>query len=255
MKTIVIYPGRFHPFHKGHKASYDYLSKKFGAGNVYVVSSGVTAPVTSPFTFSDKVDMMTKLGIPAGRIAQVKAPYRADEIVKEVKDPENTALVFAVSEKDMDPSAPRFKFGTKKDGSPTYMQPMPENPEDMEPMSKHAYVLITPTVNFKVRGADANSASQIRKMYIDGNDNDRMGIIADLYGKPDPALKDIFDQRLEDSEKITEMMNYARTHDMNNGQRKRLTAILESISHSEKIANLAHQSLREDIIPSYFQEI
>jgi hypothetical protein len=255
MKTIVIYPGRFHPFHKGHKASYDFLSKKFGAGNVYVVSSDVTAPMTSPFTFSDKMDMMTKLGIPAGRIAQVKHPYRADEIVKEVQDPEDTALVFAVSEKDMDPSGPRFKFGTKKDGSPTYMQPMPEDPADMKPMTQHAYVFITPTVNFKVRGADANSASQIRQMYIDGNDNDRMGIIADLYGKPDPALKDIFDQRLETTEKISEMVNFAKRYHIGRDQRRRLSSIMESVMEAENVASRTHQSLQEDVIPSYFREI
>ena len=63
-------------------------------------------------------------------------------------------------------------------------------------MTKHGYVAITPTVNFKVKGADANSASQIRKLYFDGNDNDRLQIITDLYGAPDPELKAIFDERL-----------------------------------------------------------
>jgi hypothetical protein len=63
-------------------------------------------------------------------------------------------------------------------------------------MTKHGYVAITPTVNFKVKGQDADSASAIRKMYRDGNDNDRDQIITDLYGTPDSELKDIFDQQL-----------------------------------------------------------
>jgi len=66
----------------------------------------------------------------------------------------------------------------------------------MKPMTKHGYVAITPTVNFRVQGADANSASQIRKLYRDGNDTDRLQIIMDLYGTPDPELKAVFDQRL-----------------------------------------------------------
>ena len=63
-------------------------------------------------------------------------------------------------------------------------------------MTLHGYVAVTPTVNFRVKGADANSASQIRKLYLDGNDNDRNQIITDLYGAPDAELRNIFDQRL-----------------------------------------------------------
>ena len=63
-------------------------------------------------------------------------------------------------------------------------------------MTKHGYVAITPTVNFQVKGANANSASEIRKIYRDGNDNDRLRIITDLYGVADPELKAVFDDRL-----------------------------------------------------------
>jgi len=28
-KTVVIYPGRFHPFHKGHASVYAYLKNKY----------------------------------------------------------------------------------------------------------------------------------------------------------------------------------------------------------------------------------
>jgi nicotinamide mononucleotide adenylyltransferase len=62
MRTVVIYPGRFHPFHRGHKSSYDYLVKKYGADSVFVVSSDKQDADKSPFSFADKMDMMTKLG-------------------------------------------------------------------------------------------------------------------------------------------------------------------------------------------------
>jgi hypothetical protein len=35
---------------------------------------------TVPFAYGDKVKMATKLGVPAGRIKQVKNPYQATEI-------------------------------------------------------------------------------------------------------------------------------------------------------------------------------
>jgi hypothetical protein len=194
MNYLVIYPGRFHPFHLGHKASYDWLANQFGENNVYIASSSVQDPATSPFEFSDKVKMATKLGVPASHVVNVKNPYQAKEITSTLSDEEknNTALIFAVSSKD----AERFNFAPKKDGSPGYLQPVPENKKNMQPMTKHGYVAITPTVNFQVKGANANSASEIRKIYRDGNDNDRLRIITDLYGVADPELKAVFDDRL-----------------------------------------------------------
>jgi hypothetical protein len=175
-------------------ASYDWLTNKFGENSVYIASSSVQAADTSPFSFGDKVAMMTKLGVPPGHVVNVKNPYQAVEITSGLSDEEraDTALIFAVSAKD----AERFNFAPKKDGSPSYLQPLSDNEKGMQPMTKHGYVVVTPTVNFRVRGVDANSASQIRKLYLDGNDSDRDQIITDLYGTPDPELRDIFDQRL-----------------------------------------------------------
>lgn len=210
MNLLVVYPGRFHPFHLGHKASYDYLVKKYGADNVYIATSDVQAPATSPFSYPDKVAMMTKLGIPASHIVQVKNPYQVKEITSSLPDPENTALIFAVSEKDMAGDGARFKFGTKKNGEPSYMQPLPENLKQLQSLTKHAYVDIAPTVNFKVRGKDANSASEIRKMFINGSEADRDQIITDLYGTYYPELRDIFDQKLGIAQKAQEFIKEAR---------------------------------------------
>jgi cytidyltransferase-like protein len=194
MNYLVIYPGRFHPFHLGHKASYDWLTQQFGENAVYIASSDKQNDEDSPFRYEDKVKMVTKLGVPAGRIKKVKNPYQATEITKALSDEEkaNTVLVFAVSAKD----AERFDFKPKADGSPSYLQPLPEKEKAIKPMTQHGYVVITPTVNFRVKGADANSASQIRKLYTAGNDNDRDQIIVDLYGAADPELKAIFDKQL-----------------------------------------------------------
>ena len=194
MNYLVIYPGRFHPFHLGHKASYDYLTQKYGEDAVYIATSGVQDPETSPFNYSDKVKMMTKLGVPASHIVKVKNPYQAKEIVDGLGDEEktNTALIFAVSAKD----AERFNFAPKKNGDPSYLQPVPEDKKFIKPLTKHGYIDITPTVNFRVKGQDADSASAIRKLYREGNNADRNQIITDLYGRPDPELRDVFDKSL-----------------------------------------------------------
>ena len=97
MRTLVIYPGRFHPFHRGHKSSYDHLAQKFGRDNVYVVTTDKQAPITSPFSFADKQNMMIKLGVPSDHIVKVRNPYQAQELTQNFY-PENTAVIFALSE-------------------------------------------------------------------------------------------------------------------------------------------------------------
>ena len=199
MNKLVIYPGRFHPFHKGHLASYLNLVKKFGTDNVFVATSDKQEPGTSPFSFSDKQNMMAKLGVPVGKVVKVKNPYQAQEITKDF-DPNTTAVIFALSQKD----AERFNLAPKKDGSPSYMQPMPDSDKKLLPMSKHGYVLLTPTVTFKLPGTNANSASEVRTLYQRGNDAQRERILAALYGDSDKNIKEIFDLRLLPQDNITE---------------------------------------------------
>jgi hypothetical protein len=261
VNIIVIYPGRFHPFHRGHLASYEYLTKKYGANNVYVATSNVQAPVTSPFSFSDKVEMMTKLGVPSGRIVQVKNPYQAQEIYKNIPDAENTALIYAVSEKDMQGDESRFRFGTKKNGEPSYMQPLPDNLNTLKPLTQHAYVAVTPTVNFRVRGIDANSASQIRKAYIDGSDADRDSIIADLYGEAYPDLRDTFDARLGLNEKMQGIIYgkeqiFAGDNSVSvmRERREKMAKLLEHVTGMERTVQDNHKSIQEDLVEDYVEE-
>lgn len=199
MKTIAIYPGRFHPFHRGHKATYDYLVRSYGAENVFVASTNTQAPLTSPFSFEEKKQMMVALGIPANKIVQVKNPYKADEITQQF-DKNDTAVVFALSEKD----TARFSY-TKKDGSPSYMQPFSDKIQ-LQPFSHHAYVEIAPTVSFAVAGQSVMSASSIRSLYIGANDDLREKIIADLYGSYIPKIKQLFDRKLALTEAVSTLM-------------------------------------------------
>ena len=238
-------------------ASYDWLTKQFGENNVYIASSNVQDPATSPFEFSDKVKMATKLGVPASHVVNVKNPYQATEITSTLSDEEraNTALIFAVSAKD----AERFNFAPKKDGSPGYLQPVPDNKKGMKPMTKHGYVAITPTVNFRVKGADANSASEIRKLYRNGNDTDRLAIITDLYGTPDPELKAVFDQRLgvnDPAEGIIYGQEAVFAGDNPvNVMRERREQLMKKITEmQEQLAAFRRLQLNEHTIIDYIEE-
>jgi len=195
-RVLVIYPGRFQPFHKGHRSVVDYLNKKFGAANVYIATSDKVDPPRSPFNFKEKLEMMKLTGIDPSRVVQTRSPYRANEIVDKY-DPNTTVLFFAVSEKDM-AEDPRFSFKPKKDGSPAYMQKAPDNLSKAETLDKHAYIMAVPTLNFKVMGKPMKSATEVRSMFASMDDQQKKQLINDLFGGYSDVVFNLM------SEKITE---------------------------------------------------
>jgi hypothetical protein len=99
-KVVVVYSGRFQPFHKGHFATYEHLVKKFGKDSVYIGTSDVTDSKKSPFGFREKKAIMQKMfGIPSNKIVSIKNPYAPEEILNKF-DSDTTAFVTAVGEKD-----------------------------------------------------------------------------------------------------------------------------------------------------------
>ncbi len=99
-KTVVVYSGRFQPFHKGHYAAYKNLVSKFGADNVYIGTSDKTDGGKSPFNFKEKVVIMGKMfGISPSKIINVKNPYAPKEVLAKY-DGKTTAYIAAVGEKD-----------------------------------------------------------------------------------------------------------------------------------------------------------
>jgi hypothetical protein len=188
MRTVAVYPGRFHVFHRGHQAVYDHLVKKYGPENVYIATSAKQdATKDSPFSYADKIKMMIKMGVPSDHIVKVANPYKIDEIVNTLGlDASQDRLIYALGAKD----AQRFSYGPD---TPLQLLSQTTKPK---PVSQHAYVEVVPTATFNVMAQPVQSASDIRRMYVAGNDNDRAQIITDLYGEADAELKSIFDQAL-----------------------------------------------------------
>ena len=82
---VAIYAGRFHPFHKGHKAVYDSLVGKFGADRVFIATSGKQNDTDSPFSFKEKAAMMMLTGVPGKAISQEVSPYKPDNVLKTIQ--------------------------------------------------------------------------------------------------------------------------------------------------------------------------
>ena len=191
MDTVVIYPGRFHPFHKGHKSVYDTLVKRFGANNVFIATSNKIDPPKSPFSFSEKRDMMALTGVDPSRVIQVKNPYQATEITDKY-DPQNTIALFAVSDKDM-AEDPRFSFKPRKDGQPSYYQPASK---DMQSLDTHGYIVTVPTLQFNVLGKPMSSASEFRANFARANDDTQRAMITDLFGRYDPKIHNTMKEKI-----------------------------------------------------------
>jgi cytidyltransferase-like protein len=212
MRVVAIYPGRFHPFHKGHASSFKQLAQKFGLDNTYLAISSKQEQPKSPFSAQDRAKMANSLGIPSKNIIAVQNPYAAQEYIDQLNlDPEHTAIVFGVSKKDMegDPKLgiapdPRFSFSAKKDGSPSYLQPF--NPKKVDPLSQHGYVMSTDVAEFPIAGKNMRDASAIRKAYAGADEKTKMKILTDLYGDAAEKMKQVFDNNLQVTESIRRLI-------------------------------------------------
>ena len=276
MQTIVIYPGRYEPPHLGHKASYDQLKKAFPDAKVLIASSAIVAPITHPFEFGDKVNLFAKLGVPSSAVIKSANPNQVPEIKQELSQEEqaNTVLIFAVSAKDQNPTdkekKPRYPFGIKKNGEPSYMQPLPgNNPANIKkckPMTQHAYVYVTNVAEFKIKGKTVDSATKIRDMYVNGNDQDREQIVHDLYGTVDPSIEELFDKRLGVAKQVKQAVIQQAPVDTNvldtsapiqresKQHKAKIVKLLESIQILEARANACYQPVDEDLAPNYICE-
>jgi hypothetical protein len=195
-KMFVIYPGRFHPFHKGHKGVYNYLSSKYGGNDVYITTTDVVELPKSPFSFDEKVKMMTLTGVPINKIIKVKNNYNLQSLVGQIPiDINRDSIVFAVSEKDMTED-PRFSRFIKKDGSPSYLQPIPKNLDKLQPAIKYGYIDTVPTTDFTVLGMPARSASQLRSQYVNLTPQLKKSFVKDLFGKYDDSVYNIMNDKL-----------------------------------------------------------
>lgn len=98
-KTILaLYPGRFQPMGLHHKAAYDWLVKKFGTKDTFVITSNVTNDAgDSPFTFAEKNQIIKQYGI--NNVVRSDKPYFPKNLIEKY-DPDTTVVVFMIGEKD-----------------------------------------------------------------------------------------------------------------------------------------------------------
>jgi len=165
-------PGGFHPFHAGHAALYNSAKRAFPDAEVFVAATNDTS--SRPFPFAVKEKLAKLAGVEPGHFVQVKSPFQAKEITSRF-NPEQDHLIFVRSEKDAD--KPPLAGGVKKDGNPSYLQPL-LGATRLEPFSKRAYMAYLPTVEF---GPGMTSATEIRTAWPTLNEKRKTALVMSLY--------------------------------------------------------------------------
>jgi len=173
---VVVYAGRFQPFHKGHFATYQHLVKKFGKDNVYIGTSDKTDNVKSPFNFNEKKVIMTGMfGIPVNKIVQIKNPYAPVEILKKF-DEKTTGFITVVGGKDAQ------RLGGK------YFTPYKGTVDSG--YSDKGYVYISPSLS-DVSGTD------VRNWLGSGDIEDRKKLFTKAYPKFNEKIFNLIVKKLD----------------------------------------------------------
>jgi len=204
-RVVVTYPGRFQPFHQGHAGVFAQLQKKFGAENVFVLTSNDTSSAKSPFNFSDKYQLITAAGVPGNHIIETNKMYALPEAF----DPVNTIFVTAVGAPDADRLNPdtvtkrdqKDKDGNivKPAGSPSYYKVW-NGVKDAVTADKHGYVVVIPEIkkSIKIKGKnyDVSHGTECRMLWnhIRKNAKARQEFLGQMYARPSAEIAAIYDK-------------------------------------------------------------
>lgn len=148
-KLIAIYPGRFQPFGPHHKASYEFLKKRFD--EVYIVTSNKTGGNRHPMSFGEKKKHMQRMGIPSSAIKMEAQPYIPKKLLSKY-DEKTTAVAFGVGSKDNQ----RLSGGK-------YFKDYRKNYNRLKGYDEHGYKIELPHISVKVGGQEI-SGTVMRKL-------------------------------------------------------------------------------------------
>ena len=192
-RLVVVYGGRFQPFHKGHFDTYKWLCKKFNPENVWIATSNSTnfnpsRGKISPFTFKEKKEIMVSLyDINPRRIIQCKNPTFSPVEIFALYKGFPIVFVAAVGKKDED----RYKSGT-------FFKPLPrpfelKNVEMLETVEESSgYYVDVPMMSGEISGTEIRDAIKIAR------GDDREAAFKKYFGRYDSVIDSLFIAKLKD---------------------------------------------------------
>ena len=187
-KEVVVYSGRFQPFHSGHAEVYKHLVGKFGKNNVFIGTSNKQGGPRHPFNFKEKKEVMTKMfKIPSNKIVQVKNPYAPNEVMDKFPE-KTTAFITVVGKKDASRLA--------SPGYQKYFSMYKKGDVDTGYKDK-GYVYVSPSFG-------NISGTAVRDGMSKGDESKRKAYFKKVYGKFDPKIFNLISGRLSKLESVME---------------------------------------------------
>ena len=202
----------------GHHASvYQKLVNEHPDAEVYITTSDKVEADRSPFNFKEKQLIASAHGIDPKKILQVRRNYHPEDLEPYIEDPDNTAVYFAVGQKDMEED-PRFKFNDidektglslKQNGEPYYFQMINSIKKEPKPMMDRGYILVVPNEKGDIENGIL-SASAFRKAIADAPDKNAAKEVFTKYFKnySEPVFELVYKKIVGD--KMNEDLNILR---------------------------------------------
>lgn len=212
MKQVIIYPGRFQPMLSHHAEVYSQLQTQFPEADVYIGTSDKVEADKSPFTFKEKQQIAKAHGIDPSKVLQANRPYHKDDYPF---DENNTVIIFAVGEKDMD----RFPFSNvdpdtdldmtvRGDPKPKYYQKINTYRTDPKPMAERGYITLAPTISI---GDEVASASAFRDALKNAPDKESAEqVYTKQFGNFDPKIFELIYGKITGQNDMNEELNKIR---------------------------------------------
>lgn len=191
LRKVVIYGGKFQPFHKGHYEIYQKLVKEFGEENVFISTQDINKNRLKQkdykenhiFSFDEKVLIMnTMFNIPNKQIICVKrTPYLPSwkEIPVEGSD---YALITICGSKDSE------RFNDLGNDSITMQEYKPGINLQSCLTHKYYYILDNDDVHM--------SATEVRNYFRENDEKHKIEFFKDIYGKFNQEIYDLVNDRI-----------------------------------------------------------
>jgi len=189
-KLVVVYGGRFQPFHLGHYHAYRWLCRKFGKQNVWIATSNKTnfkaeEGKVSPFSFIEKQELIVTLyGVRPRRVVECKNPaFSPKEIFQQYKG-YDLVYLSAVGKKD----AERYE---KSD----FFSKLPKDfkLEDLSLAKEGGYYTIVPM------GESGLSGTEVRNRILQAETKTELKkVFKQVFGEYDDVIAEMVQAKLKE---------------------------------------------------------
>jgi len=191
LRPVVIYGGKFQPFHSGHYEIYEKLVDEFGKDNVFISTSDINKSKLKQksysenhiFTFDEKAKIMEIMfNIPAKQIIKAsRIPYLPSwrEIPVEGS---NYAYITVCGMKDKD------RFDNLGNEHMVFEQYKPGMKLQSCLDHKYYYIVENEKINL--------SATEVRNYFREHNEQQKIEFFKDIYGKFNQEIFDLVNNRI-----------------------------------------------------------